>query len=90
MPITWLPFPASRNLAKLCHVALWASTVVTVDLSGGVLAGKEGRERERRKRKRKKEKGKNICMSELLGSEVWDCWKGKFLENQKIVNCKTK
>jgi hypothetical protein len=63
-------------------------SVMTVDVSGGVLAGKEGRERERRKRKRKKKKGKNICMSELLGSELAfgrDCWKGKFLENQKIV-----
>lgn len=54
MPLTWLPFPASRNFMNSCHVALWEATVMTVDLSGKILAGKQGRERKRRKKMKMK------------------------------------
>lgn len=53
MPLTWLPLPASMNFMNSCHVALWEATVMTVDLSGRILAGKQGRERKRRKKKQK-------------------------------------
>lgn len=53
MPLTREPFPACRNRMKPCHVALWASTVSTVDESGGALAGRQGRERQRKKKEKK-------------------------------------
>lgn len=65
MPTTWLPFPASRNLVKSCHVALWealAAEVMTVRgaLLGMILAGKQGRERRSNKQKNNKKEKKEL------------------------------
>lgn len=69
MPLTRLPFPASRNLEKSCHVALWTSdaAVNTVTESGKILAGKEGREKQRKQRHMKKKKELYL----KYGNMVW-------------------
>lgn len=68
MPLTWLPLPASRNLSKSCHVALWTSeaAVKTVTELGKILAGKQGREKQRKQRHNKKKKELQLTNGNMI------------------------